>query len=375
VRLHARSDGSGDAPPLLLLDSLGSTTEMWTPIVGVLAEQFRVVRIDHRGHGGSAPSPVGTPSSVADLAEDVLTTMDELGLGRVDAAGVSLGGMVGMWLAIHRPERIGRLALLCTSAHLTPLEQWHNRADAVRAHGMSAISDAVVARWITPSLAGRDPELVARLGAMVSSIDAESYAQCCEAIATMDLRPDLGRIAAPTVVVAGANDVAIPRDQLEAIASAMANARLEVLEDAAHVPTFERPGAVAAILIEHFRAGATLAAGFAARREVLGDTHVDRAIAATTPLTAPFQDFITRYAWGDIWTRGELTRREQSMVTLSSLVTLGAEHELAMHVRAALRNGLRDDEIVAVLMHTAVYAGVPRANRAIAIARDVLDDE
>ena len=116
------------------------------------------------------------------------------------------------------------------------------------------------------------------------------------------------------------------------------------------------------------------AQGMRVRREVLGDEHVDRAVAGTTPLTAPFQDFITRYAWGEIWSRPGLSRAERSMITLTALVVLRQEGELAMHLRAALRNGLTPDQIGEVLLHTAVYAGVPAANRAFAIAREVLAD-
>jgi 4-carboxymuconolactone decarboxylase len=116
------------------------------------------------------------------------------------------------------------------------------------------------------------------------------------------------------------------------------------------------------------------AQGMTVRREVLGDEHVDRAVAGTTPFTAPFQDFITRYAWGEVWSRPGLTRPERSMITLTALVTLGREEELAVHVRAALRNGLTVEQIREVLLHCAVYAGVPAANRAFAIAQHVLTD-
>jgi 3-oxoadipate enol-lactonase / 4-carboxymuconolactone decarboxylase len=375
VTLSWRSDGSDDAPALVLLNSVGSTTEMWTPVVAPLAEQFRVVRIDHRGHGASPASPAGAAGTISDLGAEVLAVLDELGLARVHLAGLSLGGMTGMWLAIHHPDRIRRLALLCTSAHLPPAQGWLDRAATVRADGMSAIADAVVARWLTADLAGRDPELVERLRDMVSGIDAESYAQCCEAIAAMDLRADLARIAAPTLVIAGAQDPVATPAHGELMATGIVSARLEILDPAAHVPTFEQPGRIAALLLEHFRGGATLARGYATRRAVLGDEHVDRTIATTTPMTAPFQEFLTRYAWGDIWSRDDLEPRERSIATLAVLVTLGAEHELAMHVRAGLRNGLTREEIVAVLMHTALYAGLPRANRAIAIAREVLDPQ
>ncbi len=375
ITLAWRADGPPDAPKLVLLNSVGSTTEMWTPVLAPLAEQFHVIRIDTRGHGASPPAPAGAPHLMADLAGDVIGVLDELGLERVHLAGLSLGGMIGMWLAVHRPERIARLALLCTSARLAPAQAWLDRAATVRTQGMAAIADNVVGRWITPALAERDVELETRLLDTVRSIDPESYGQCCEAIAAADQRPDLARIAAPTLCIAGAQDPATPPEHLRLIADHVAGARLEILEPAAHVATYEQPGQVAQLLLNHFRAGATVAAGFARRRAVLGDEHVDRALAATTAFTTPFQDFITRYAWGDVWTRPGLGRRDRSIVTLAALVTLGAEHEIAMHVRGALRNGLSAQEIGEVLLHTAVYAGVPRANRAFAVAKDVIAED
>ncbi len=370
MRLHARVDGPAGAPPLVLLNSLGSSTEMWTPCVGPLAEQFQVIRIDTRGHGSSAPSP-DQAVSIADLGEDVVETLDGLGLGRVDLAGLSLGGMVGMWLAIHRPGRIRRLALLCTSAHLVP-QPWLDRAATVRADGLASIAAAVVGRWVTPELAERDPDLVTELQAMLTASDAESYAQCCEAIAAMDQQPDLARIAAPTLVIGASGDLPTPPEHQRTIVTAVPGARLEILDDTAHIGTVEQPARVAALLLGHFGGGSRLDAGYAMRRAVLGDEHVDAAIAATTAQTADFQEFLTRYAWGEVWTRPGLGPRERSIATLAALVTLGAEHEIGLHVRGALRNGLSTEEIIEVLLHTAIYAGVPRANRAFAVARELL---
>lgn len=374
MRLAVAEDGAEDAPPLVLLNSIGSTTAMWTPCLAPLAERFRVLRLDTRGHGRSGSAAART-TSVADLADDVLTTLDELGVERFALAGLSLGGMVGMWLAARHPGRVTRLALLCTSARIDESAMWHDRAAAVRAGGTAAIADAVVRRWVTPALAERDPELMGRLRGMVAGVDPESYAQCAEAIAALDLTAELARIAAPTLVVAAAGDPALPPPHQQVIADGIAGARLAVLDDAAHVPTYEQPGAVAALLLDHFGDAGTLADGLATRRAVLGDAHVDAAIAATTSLTAPFQQFITRYAWGEVWGRPELTRRERSIATLAALAALGAEHELALHVRGALRNGLTAEQIVGVLHHTAVYAGVPRANRAIAVARAILEED
>lgn len=366
--LRWQLDGAEGAPPLVLLNSIGATGEMWTPLMAPLAERFRVIRIDHAGHGLSpAAATRDRPAGLADLAADVVAVLDELGLTRVDLAGLSIGGMLGMWLGVHRPERIGRLALLCTSAYLGP--HYTDRARAARADGMAEIADGTVQRWLTAGVRERDPELVERARAMVAGVDAESYAQLCEAIATMDLRPELGRIAAPTLVIAGDQDAAAPPEMGRVIAEGIAGARLEVVGPAAHVATFERPGAIAQLLLTHFGARGR---GETTRRDVLGDAHVDRSAASASEFTAPFQDFITRYAWGEVWTRPGLARRERSIATLAALVSIGAEHELGLHVRAALRNGLTRDEIAEVLLHSAVYAGVPRANRAFAIADEIL---
>jgi 3-oxoadipate enol-lactonase/4-carboxymuconolactone decarboxylase len=150
--------------------------------------------------------------------------------------------------------------------------------------------------------------------------------------------------------------------------------RLVVVPQAAHLANVEQADTVTATLLAHLTDDTRRDRGMHVRRAVLGDTHVDNAIASTTPFTAPFQDFITRYAWGEIWSRPGLDRRSRSMLTLALLTALGHEHELAMHVRAALRNGLTAEEIGEVLLHTAVYAGVPAANRAFAVAKQVLNE-
>jgi 3-oxoadipate enol-lactonase/4-carboxymuconolactone decarboxylase len=375
VNLAWREDGPDDAAPLVLLNSIGTTTDMWTPCLAPLAEQFRVIRIDTRGHGASPPARPGQSCTVGRLGADVLAVLDEIGLGRVRIAGLSIGGMTAMWLAIHHPERVARLALLCTGAHLPPPQQWLDRAAAVRERGMTAVADVPARVWLTPGGADGDPGLLARLQSMLAGTDAESYAQCCEALAAADLRADVARIAAPTLVIAGADDPAAPPQYANALAEAIPGARMEVLADAAHIATAEQPGRVAQLLLAHFGGGASVAAGYATRRAVLGDAHVEGAVDGTTGFTAPFQEFLTRYAWGDVWSRPGLARRDRSIATLAALVALGADNEIALHVRAAVRNGLSADEIAEVLLHTAVYAGLPRANRAFAIARDVLSEE
>jgi 3-oxoadipate enol-lactonase/4-carboxymuconolactone decarboxylase len=231
-----------------------------------------------------------------------------------------------------------------------------------------------VTNWFTPGLAARDPHFVARMRDMLAAQPAEGYAACCGVIERMDLRDALPRITAPTLVIGGRDDNATPPEHLLRIAEGIPGARLVLLPDAAHLGPVEQPEAVVRLLLEHLGVATdpTYDAGMEVRRAVLGDAHVDRAIERTTPFTAAFQDFITRYAWGSVWTRPGLDRRTRSCITLAVLTALGREGELGMHVRAALRNGLSPEEIGEVLLHTGIYAGVPAANAAFQLAQSVL---
>ncbi len=352
-----RVDGPAGAPAVVLLPGIGTTQSTWDAVAAPLAEQLRVVRPEWRGHDGTAVPP-GT-ASIADLGADVLRALDEAGVDRAHVVGLSLGGMVGLWLAAAHPGRVRRLGVICTNTD-PDRAMFTERAALVRAEGTAAVSARSVEGWVTR------PD--ARLTAMLEAVDAEGYAQCCEAIAGLDL--DLDRVAAPTLVVAGSDDPAAPPAGMQRLASTLGAGYAEAR--GRHLPIVEQPREIARLLLAHLLPGASFEQGMAVRREVLGDAHVDRAVAATDPLTADFQDFLTRYAWGEVWTRPGLGRRDRSLVTLGVLVALGAEGEIAMHVRAAVRNGLTAAELAEVLQHTALYAGLPRANAAFAIARRVL---
>jgi 3-oxoadipate enol-lactonase len=249
VTLNAVFDGPPTASPLVLGPSLGTTTDMWQPQTPTLAEHFRVVRFDLPGHGGSPAQPV--PRTIADLGTRVLSTLDAASIGRASYVGLSLGGMVGMWLAAHAPERIDRLVLLCTSARLGPPEYWHARAEAVSAKGMDAIADSVPVRWFTPTFRSGYPVVYERYRDMLRSSKPDGYAACCAVIAAMDLRADLGRIEADTLVIAGADDEAIPVTHAALIAEAIPGARLEVVADAAHLANVEQPARITGLLLDH----------------------------------------------------------------------------------------------------------------------------
>ncbi|WSQ13513.1 3-oxoadipate enol-lactonase [Streptomyces sp. NBC_01231] len=365
--LNHRTEGPATAPPLLLGPSLGTSYALWDKVAPELSVTHRVVRWDLPGHGGSAADLIGPGASVGDLADLVLALADSLGIDRFAYAGVSLGGAVGLHLAVHHPQRVASLAVICSSAHFNGAKPWQERAERVRREGVEWLVEGADARWFTPGFTV--PDLVRDH----RNADPEAYAACCDALAAFDLRDRLDHIAAPTLLVAGRQDPATPPAHLREIADAVEGATLVELPGASHLAPAQCPEAVLTALRAHLRGPAPR--GMKVRREVLGDTHVDRAQARQTPFTARFQDFISRYAWGEIWTDETLTRRERSMITLTALVAHGHYDELAMHVRAARRNGLTPDEIGAVLLQTAVYCGVPAANSAFATAQRVLAEE
>jgi 3-oxoadipate enol-lactonase len=247
--------GPADAPVLVLGASMGTDRRMWDPQLPALTERFRVVRYDHRGHGASE-TPDG-PYTIAGLAGDLLALLDHLGVARAHHAGLSLGGMVAMWLATHAPDRVDRLALFCTSAHLPPARGWLDRARAVRTAaqpGTAAVADQVVARWFTPGFAAARPDVVRAHRQQLLEVQAEGYAGCCEAIAALDLRPALARTGAATLVVAGRDDPATPVPHARAIAELITagggTARVVPVEGA-HLATVENPDTCTALLVAH----------------------------------------------------------------------------------------------------------------------------
>ncbi|MDQ3157453.1 MAG: 3-oxoadipate enol-lactonase [Actinomycetota bacterium] len=249
VSVHRVLTGPDDAPVVVLSNSLGATMAMWDANLADLEEHFRVVRYDTRGHGES-PAPSG-PYDIDDLVDDVVALLDDLGVARAHFVGLSLGGMTGMRLAAREPDRVDRLVVLCTSAHLEPASAWRDRASTVRAQGTGAVAQAVVDRWFTPGLLASAPALQASSEAMVASTPAEGYAACCEVIATMDLRADLASITAPTLAIAGADDHATPTPHLAEIADTVRDGRLVVVPESAHLANTQQPGTISPAIIEH----------------------------------------------------------------------------------------------------------------------------
>ena len=241
-------EGPEDAPVLVLSNSLGTTLGMWDDQAPALRERFRLLRYDHRGHGGS-PAPPG-PYEIGDLGGDVLALLEGLGIERAAFCGLSIGGMVGMWLASEVPDRFERLVVCCAAARIVP-EVYQARAQKVRAEGVGSVADAVVERWFTPEFRASRPETLKWAERMLRKTNAEGYAGCCEALRDMDLRDRLGRIEAPTLVISAADDPAIPPENGELLSDSIPDAGFELIPHAAHLANVEQPEAVTRAILGH----------------------------------------------------------------------------------------------------------------------------
>jgi 3-oxoadipate enol-lactonase/4-carboxymuconolactone decarboxylase len=381
VELFYDLAGPPDAPVVAFSNSLGTTLEMWDGQARAFADRYRVLRYDTRGHGRS--SVVDRPATVDDLAGDLAGLLQALQIEKAHVVGLSLGGMTAQVLAVLYPQRVERLVLMATSAHMPPPESWDERATTVRAKGMGALVDAVMTRWFTPAFAEQSPAQVAPVRDRFLDIDPRGYGICCGAIRDMDLRSRIGAVTAPTLIIAGADDPATPVVMMEDIRSRIPDAELVVIPRAAHLVNIEQPERVNAHLAAFLGRGAparsagasSFAAGLANRKRVLGEEHVQRSLASAGAFATPWQDFITRVAWGEIWGDPTLPWKTRSLVTLAMMVALHREEEFKLHVRPALNNGVTLDELRSLLIQTAVYAGVPAANASFRWVEEVLGRE
>ncbi|WP_436326709.1 bifunctional 3-oxoadipate enol-lactonase/4-carboxymuconolactone decarboxylase PcaDC [Brevibacterium sp. FAM 27836] len=420
--LAAPTTPTSEARVLVVLPSLGTSVgALWQQTATELAQlspESTVIGIDLPGHGRSGPIDVPAGSTVAprmtvrELAEAVLSTLDRVlpdaaAPGTpVDLAGDSIGGAIALQLALDHPESFGRVAVFCTAAKIGEASAWEERAQTVATSGTPTQIIGSAQRWFGVGFMDREPEASAALLHSLQDADRFSYAALCYALAEFDVRRRLPEISLPLLAVAGSEDQPTPATKLAEIAGEVPGALLEVIEGAAHLVPAEAPAVTAGLLDDFLRgkglgggAGGSGAvsgesapavalptasgpreasrdevreAGMSVRRQVLSDAHVDRANAKVDEFTSDFQDLITRYAWGEIWTRPGLDRRMRSAITLTAMVAGGHEAELAMHVKAALRNGLSRDEIKEVLLQSAIYCSVPSANTAFSVAAQAL---
>jgi 3-oxoadipate enol-lactonase/4-carboxymuconolactone decarboxylase len=358
ARCFYRVHGEDDRPPLFLSHSLGQDHGMWDAQAEALAPHFRVVRYDIRGHGASGVTP--GDYTVADLGQDVLRLADEIGISQFAFCGLSLGGMIAQWLAANAPTRVTAIVLANTSP-LPGFERMEQRRQSVLGRGMAAVVDEVMERFFSPAHLAAGGPTVAEARRTLLATDPVGYAGACAAVRDTDLTGLLPRIQCPTLIVDGAYDVSLPwQGHGEAMAAGLAHATVVRLA-AAHLSNLERPRSFTAALLRFLLpAPDTYADGLQVRRRVLGAAHVDRASAS--PASAAFQELITRYAWGSIWTRPGLDIRTRRLLVLAMTAALGRWEEFRLHVRTGLAAELEWCDLEEVLLEAAIYAGVPVAN-------------
>lgn len=378
VRLHYEIVGPADAPVVAFAHSIGATMAMWDAQVAALSGRFRCLRYDTRGHGGS--EVIATPASVDDLADDLAGLLDALDIARAHVVGLSLGGMTGQAFALRHPERLARLALVATSAQMDSAA-WHKRIETVTTEGYAPFIDGImVPRWFTPRFAAARPEVVAGFRSRMMANDPRGYAACANVIATLDLLPRISAIAAPTMIIVGAEDPATPVAMSEVIRSHVPHAEMVIIPGAAHIVSVEAADRVTAYLDAFLSrdertvpaADARYEDGLANRTTRLGETYVAKALERAGGFGAPWQAFMTRIAWGDVWGDPALPWKTRSLLTIAMMAALHREEEFKVHFRAARRNGIGDDELRATLTQAGIYAGVPAGNAAFRWATEVM---
>lgn len=369
LTMHVRIDGPTLAPPLVMLHSLGTTADVWEPQAMALAGPFRVIRPDLRGHGLSEVTP--GPYTIAGMAADVLALMDALGVQQAHVAGLSIGGLIAQAVAHAAPGRVASLILCDTALAILPAQGWIDRAALVRAQGMAPLADPVMARWVTPDFL-QNPAAFG-LRTMLLRTAPEGYAAAAEAIGAADFTGATSALRVPALVLVGEHDEATPPALAQALADAL-HAPLITLPGAAHIPTVQVPDLVSDAIRKFLVPDITdyYEAGLAVRRQVLGTEHVDRSLAAMTDMDRDFQHFITRTAWGGVWTRPGLDRGTRSLLVITMLASLGHHEELRLHLRATRNTGITPAQVAEALIQVAAYAGIPAANSAVRIAKEIL---
>jgi len=369
-----QDSGETYLPALFMAHPLGMSRDVWDTVCDGLHGHYRCVRWDFPGHGSSGAAAKGL--SAEQLALDVMALADHLQIETFNFIGTSIGGVIGQSLCQLAAERLEQVWLTNTGAVIGTAAAWAERAANVRQLGLGEMAATIVPRWFAPAYIEQNPEVSQGWQVQLSRTDDESYAKLCEVLAQVDNRGKLADYPSQVSLIAGAEDVSTPIAALESLQAEFSDASLSVFEGVGHVPSIEAPDhLVAHIQNDAGRAtvgetGISYEQGLTQRKRILGDAHVERASKNATTLDSPFQQFITRNAWGELWGDPSLTVQQRSMITTAILAALGRDGELGLHLRTAKRLGISEDQLRQVLMHVSIYAGVPAANHAFSLAKE-----
>ncbi len=380
TRIFWRTDGDAAKPALLLSNSLGCDHAMWSPVMPMLLPHFYVIRYDVRGHGASdVPTATSENYNFAQLGRDALAVADAAGVKSFLFAGLSMGGGVGQWLGAHAAGRVIRLALLNTAA-VFDAASFDARIALIRAGGMAVVTDVVMQRFMgegEPSQPAHLRDRKATVRDTLLRLDPEGYIGCCVALrdisATGGLIAQNAAISVPTLVVSGEKDLSTTPEKGQALAASIKGAVYVELPGCAHLSSMQMPVELCNALLPFLLYGSPANAlsddarferGIAERKHMLGAKYVEDRMKHSPAYAQPFQEFITRYAWGDLWQRPGLDERTRRIVVLATCIALGRWEEFVLHTRAGLANELDPAELREVIMQAAIYAGVPAANTA-----------
>lgn len=369
MKTHYKLEGTPNSPVLIFSNSLGSNYHMWDELVPLLLPYFQILRYDTRGHGHS--SVTAGEYSIQLLAEDVIELADNLNIEKFAFCGLSMGGLIGQYLGLHHANRLTHLVLSNTGAKIGDESRWTERAAFISQHGTEGMSKETMQRWFSEEFIANRPERIEAMTNMFSKSPNAGYISCCAAIRDADFRKNLEQILVPTLVITGSDDPVTNVEQAEFLADRIPNAHLQVLMGTKHLCATERPKEYVEKLLDFMVGASTAERGMHIRKTVLGEAHVDRANAKKNEFNTDFQEFITDYAWGEIWARPGINKAQRSYLTLAMLIALNRKEEFKIHVRAALNNGLTKDEIKEIILHSSIYCGLPAANEAIHAAEEI----
>ncbi len=376
LNVHYRWVNNRKEKTFIFINSLGTDFRIWDAVAQALQSIGNVLLYDKRGHGLSETAQ--TTHGMQSYYEDLVALLDALAIEKCIPIGLSVGGRVAMLLAANHPARVERLVLCDTAHKIGTAESWNQRIAQVQSVGLTGIADAVMEKWFPTSFRTNQPSALIGYRTMLERCCPKGYIHCCEAIRDADLTELVKQINLPTLCIVGTEDLSTTPSLVQSLVALLPQAEYQEIEGAGHIPCVDNPKKLTA-LIEAFvsqpSALSLYEQGMKTRRSVLGNEHVDRAEANKNSLDQDFQAYITQSAWGLVWSRPYLTKRERSMITIALLAGLGHHEELEMHLKATRNTGASIEDIKEVLLHLGIYTGVPNSNEAFKVAKKVFGNE
>lgn len=373
--LHYQWVDGKNEEAIVLINSLGTHLQIWSGVVAKLQRHFNVLLFDKRGHGLSSTREGEV--RIDDYADDVVHLLDVLGIRKIHVVGLSIGGLITYSLASRYPDRVDRLIFSNTGAKIGTAESWNERIEKIKQDGLGAMAQPIVDRWLSSDFKKKCPEVYHGMITMLQRNADLGYIQACEAIREADYSPILNKINHPVLFMGGSEDIGATADFVQQQAANLNTDHVTIIDGAGHLPCIEKPEQVAELILAFCLGDKEISLyerGMKTRRSVLGSAHVDRAEANKTDFDRDFQEYIVHSAWGSIWSRPQLTKRERSLITIALLAALGHDEELEMHMKATRNTGASPEDVKEALLHTGVYAGVPVTNGAMKIAKRIFNN-